>query len=117
LGLLEADVDKITRVSSHQLEIWVKSAEDWLDGVFENDARAIKRVNDDEGENLLNVRAKDARHRLKAAKKRLEDLSLDFVGKPWVELNKETADGVRLYEQRLRSVIQVVRSVRTSVQW
>ncbi|OJH38238.1 hypothetical protein BON30_24150 [Cystobacter ferrugineus] len=117
LGLLEADGDKLIRVSGHQLEIRVKAAEEWLDGAFEKDGRAIKAVHDDAGENLLNVRAKDARHRLKAAKNRLEELSLDFIGRPWAELNKNTADGVLFYEQRLRSVIQVVRSVRATVQW
>lgn len=117
LGLLEVDGDRLIRVSGHQLEVRVKAAEDWLDSAFEKDGRAIKAVHEDAGENLLNVRAKDARHRLKAAKKHLEELSLDFIGRPWAELNKDTADGVPFYEQRLRSVIQVVRSVRASVQW
>src|SRR5262249_34986248 len=105
------------RVSAHQLELRVKAAEDWLDGAFAKDALAIKAVHEDAGENLLNVRAKDARHRLRAAKKRLEELSLDFVGRPWAELNKGTGDGVLFYEQRLRSAIQVVHTVRSSVQW
>jgi hypothetical protein len=117
LGFVEADGDRLTRVSSHQLELRLKAAGDWLDGPFERDARAIKAVHDDVGDNLLNVRAKDARHRLKAAEKRLEALSLDFIGKPWAELNKPTADGVPAYEQQLRTVIQIVRDVRNSVQW
>jgi hypothetical protein len=117
LGLVEADGDKLTRISAHQLELRVKAARDWLDGGFENDARVIKSIHDDAGDSLVNVRAKDARHRLKAAERRLEDLSLDFVGRPWVELNKETADGVPFYEQQLRSIINIVRTVRSSVYW
>lgn len=117
LGLLEPEGDKVQRVSSHKLEQWVKRSRDWLEGPFEERSRAIKAIYQKEGEELLDVKAKDARHRLKESEKKLESLSLDFIGKPWTELNKMTSDEIPLYEQKLRTSLRIIREVRSAVEW
>ena len=117
LGLLRLDGDKVSCVSMHELQKHVESAESWLDSQFERDAQGIRAIHEAAGEDLLNVRAKDARHRLKQAGKKLQGLNLDFVGKPWRELNKDTEDEMPLYEQRLRAAAAIVREVRSHVHW
>lgn len=117
LGLLEPDGEKVLRVSSHKLEQWVKRSRDWLEGPFEESSRAIKAIYQKEGEELLDVKAKDARHRLKKSEEKLESLSLDFIGKPWSELNKMTSDEIPLYEQKLRTSLRIIREVRSAFEW
>ena len=117
LGLLGADGDKLGRVSGQQLQLHVKGASAWLDGKFEQDARAVRKIHEAAGEDLLNVRHKDARHRLKHAAKSLDALKLDFIGKPWTELNRDTDDEMPVYEGRLRTALRVVRGVEEKVRW
>lgn len=117
LGLLNADGEKLGRVSGQQLELHVKSATAWLDGRYEQDARAIRKIHEAAGDELLNVRLKDARHRLKLAGKSLESLKLDFIGKPWSELNRDSDDEMPVYEDRLRAALRVVRGVEEGVRW
>jgi hypothetical protein len=115
LGLVEREGDSIRQVSSHMLETQVKAAEDWLDSRFESAANAIRAVYYDEGARLVEIRGKEARQRLKEAGKELEDLKLDFIAKPWDELNRISSDGMPIYEQNLRKALAVVGKVRDAV--
>lgn len=115
LGLLDNDNGTLKQVSSHVLDRQVKAAEDWLDARFESAVTAIKAIHHDEGARLLDIRGKEARQRLKEARKELDDLSLDFIGKPWEELNRETSDGMPACEQGLRKSLAVVVKVRDAV--
>lgn len=117
LGLLRPDGDKLGRVSAQQLQLHVKSANTWLDGKFEQEARAIRKIHEAAGDDLLNVRLKDARHRLKQAAKSLDSLKLEFIGRPWSELNRDTGDGMPAYEARVRAALRVVRGVQEEVRW
>lgn len=117
LGMLRQDGDKLCCVSVHELEKHVTSAESWLDGSYEQQAQSIRAIHEATGDDLLHVRAKDARNRLKQAGKKLQGLNLDFIAKSWPELNKDTADDMPLYEQRLRIAAAVVREVRAHVAW
>ena len=80
-------------------------------------ANIIKAIHHEAGEKLLNVQAKDAKDRLKRAEKKLESLSLDFIDKPWDEMNRETADGMPVYEQRLRTSLIFIRKVTNDARW
>jgi hypothetical protein len=115
LGLLDNTEETFKQVSSHILGGDVKAAEDWLDSRFESAVTSIKNIHHDEGARLLDIRGKEARQRLKEAKKQLDDLSLDFVGKSWEELNRETSDGMPAYEQGLRKSLAVVVKVKDAV--
>jgi hypothetical protein len=115
LGLLDNVDETIKQVSSHVLDRQVKAAEDWLDARFETTANAIKGIHHDEGARLIDIRGKKARQDLKEARKELADLSLDFVGKPWEELNRETSDGMPAYEQGLRKSLAVIVKVKDAV--
>lgn len=115
-GLLEQDGDKLERVSAFKLDTWVKRAKDWLDGDFKAGAEGIKAIHRDAGSDLLDIRMKDARDKLKKATDVLGTLSLDFIGKPWAELNEETGSGATLYEERTRAAVSVIREVRLAVQ-
>lgn len=115
LGLLNSSHDEYRQVSSHALNTDVKAAEDWLDARFESAVNAIKGIHHDEGARLLDIRGKEARQRLKEARKELDDLSLDFVGKSWDQLNRETSDGMPAYEQGLRKSLGVIVKVTDAV--
>lgn len=115
LGLLDNDNGTLKQVSTHVLDRQVKAAEDWLDARFESIANSIKGIHHDEGTRLVDIRGKKARQDLKEARKELDDLSLDFVGKSWEELNRETSDGILSYEQGLRKSLAVVVKVRDAV--
>ena len=115
LGLLQSSHDEYRQVSSHALNTDVKAAEDWLDARFDSAVNSIKAIHHDEGARLLDIRGKEARQRLKEARKELDDLSLDFVGKSWEELNRETSDGMPAYEQGLRKSLGVVVKVTDAV--
>jgi hypothetical protein len=115
LGLLDNDNGTLKQVSTHVLDRQVKAAEDWLDARFETAVNSIKTIHHDEGARLLDIRGKEARQRLKEARKELDDLSLDYVGKSWEELNRETSDGMPAYEQGLRKSLAVVVKVRDAV--
>jgi len=117
LGFIVQSGDKLERVSIHKLETWVKRSKDWIEGEFESSSNIIKAVHHRAGEKLLNVQAKDAKDRLKRAEKKLESLSLDFIDKPWDELNHESADGMPVYEQRLRTSLMVIRKVTHDTRW
>lgn len=115
LGLLDNTDETLKQVSSHLLDGGVKAAESWLDARFESAVSAIKGIHHDEGARLLDIRGKEARQRLKEARKELDDLSLDFVGKPWDELNRQSSDGMPVYEQGLRKSLAVVVKVKDAV--
>jgi len=116
LGLLSRDSDETVRqVSGHVLQSELQAADDWLDSRFEAAVQSIKAIHQDEGARLMDIKGKDARDRLKRARKELEDLSLDFVGKAWSDLNRETSDGMPAYEQGLRKALSVVVKVKLAV--
>jgi hypothetical protein len=115
LGLLDNTDETLKQVSSHLLDGGVKAAENWLDARFESAVNAIKGIHHDEGARLLDIRGKEARQRLKEAGKELGDLRLDFVGKSWAELNRETSDGMPAYEQGLRKSLAVIVKVTDAV--
>lgn len=115
LGLLENSGGAFRQVSPHVLDRQVKAAEDWLDARFETAANSIKAIHQSAGVDLIDIDGKKAKNRLKQAREDLGDLSLDFVGKPWEELNRETSDGMPAYEQGLRKSLAVVVKVRDSV--
>jgi hypothetical protein len=116
LGLVERiNGETIQQVSSHVLETQVKSAEDWLDSRFESAINSIKNIHQDEGARLLDIRGKEARQRLKEARKELDDLGLEFIGKSWDELNRISSDGMPVYEQELRKALAVVVKVKDTV--
>ncbi|MEW8552657.1 MAG: hypothetical protein AB2605_02595 [Candidatus Thiodiazotropha sp.] len=117
LGMLKVDGSKLERASVHELQHHVKSAKAWLDTTFEKDANGIKAVHHSAGDLLLNVHAKDARHRLKQAERKLESLTLDFVSKPWEELNKDTDDDMPVFQQRFLAAATAVGDVETDVSW
>ncbi|MBT2989945.1 MAG: hypothetical protein KME65_13405 [Candidatus Thiodiazotropha sp. (ex Ctena orbiculata)] len=117
LGMLKLDGAKLARASVHELQHHAKSATAWLDTTYEKDANAIKAIHQSAGDVLLNVHAKDARHRLKQAERKLGSLNLDFVNKPWEELNKETDDDMPVYEQRFLAAATAVRDVESDVRW
>ena len=116
-GLSDQDGEKVVRTSPHRLETWIKGAKDWMDGAFETGANAIKKIHHDAGHELFEIQAKDARYRLKEAEKKLQSLSLDFIDKPWDELNKEDAAGNLVYDLRLREALKSVGEVRNGVEW
>ena len=116
-GLLDQDGEKVVRTSPHRLETLIKGAKDWMDGAFETGANAIKKIHHDAGHELFEIQAKDARYRLKEAEKKLQSLSLDFIDKPWDELNKEDAAGNLVYDLRLREALKSVGEVRNGVEW
>jgi hypothetical protein len=115
VGLLEQDGEKLERISAFKLDTWVKRAKDWLDGDFKAGAEGIKAIHRDAGADLTDIRMKDARDKLKKAADTLGALSLDFIGKPWAELNEETSGGGTVYEERSKAAVGVVREVRTAV--
>jgi hypothetical protein len=117
LGFLGQTGDKIERISIHKLETWVKRAKDWLEKEFDVSANTIKSIHHEAGEKLLNVQAKDARDRLKRAENKFDTLSLDFIDKPWDEMNKETADGMPVYEQKLRTSLMTIRKLIKNTKW
>lgn len=116
IGLLEQDGDKLERISAFKLETWVKRAKDWLDGDFKAGAEGIKAIHRDAGSDLVDIRMKDARDKLKKAAETLGTLSLDFIGKPWAELNEETGSGTTVYEEQAQAAVSIIREVRIAVQ-
>ena len=124
IGILEAlglvqDVanGRFARISKAVLTKHVEAAQAWVTHRFEDMATDIQAIHGADGEDLKNVRAKDAQHRLKQAHKKLKQLNLDFVGKPWAELNRLTEDGTPVFEDRLRAAIHAVAEVHSDVHW
>lgn len=115
LGLIEREGETVRQMSSHMLETQLKAAEDWLDSKFDSAASVIKSIHIDEGSRLLDIRGKEARQWLKEARKDLGDLTLEFVGKPWDELNRVSSDGMPTYEQSLRKALAVICKVQSAV--
>jgi hypothetical protein len=116
-GLLEVEADKYRRVTVPSLENALKRAEDWLDGEYERIAREIRDVHQDVGDDLLNVRAKDARQRLKDARGKLGSLSLEFLSTNSRELEKDGSDGRPIYESRLRKAMSIINDVKSAIRW
>jgi hypothetical protein len=115
LGLLNSSQDEYRQVSSHALNADVKAAEDWLNARFETAVNSIRGIHHDEGARLFDIRGKEAQQRLKEAHKELDNLNLDFVGRSWKELNRETSDGMPAYEQGLRKSLGVILKVNDAV--
>src|SRR4029077_1105544 len=77
LGLVEQDQNTTRQISKPILKKQIEGACHWLENHFEQVANKIRAIHHDEAENLVNLRAKEAKHWLKDAQTRLEDLSLD----------------------------------------
>jgi hypothetical protein len=116
LGMVEVEGEKFVRVARHQLQKHVEGAKQWLESAYVTESLAIKRIHEAVG-NQLSLKAKDAQLRLAKADKRLAGLDLDFMSKPWDELNRDTADDTPAYEQCLKLAISTVRAVQNDVHW
>jgi hypothetical protein len=116
MGVAELEGDKLQRTSAYNLEIWVKRAKDWLDGEFKTGSELIRGIHREAGEELLSIKAKEARDVLKQAEQKLGALTLDFITKPWSELNKDDQAGAPVYEESFRAAIRTIREVRQAVQ-
>lgn len=116
LGMVEVDGEKFVRVTRHQLQKHVEGAKQWLESAYGTESLAIKRIHEAVG-NQFSLKAKDAQLRLGKADKRLASLDLDFMSKPWDELNRDTADDIPAYEQHLKLAISTVRAVQNDVHW
>jgi hypothetical protein len=110
LGLVEQDQNTIRQVSKPVLEKQIEGARHWLENRFEQAAGRIRVIHLEEGDNLVDLRAKEAKHWLKDAENRLGDLSLDFIGKDWKFLNKENGD-IFVYDEKLRMALGVITQV------
>src|SRR5262249_799620 len=110
LGLVEQDQNTIRQISKPILEKQIEGACHWLENHFERIANTIRAIHHDEGENLVDLRAKEAKHWLSDARTRLEDLSLDFLVKTLKELNRVN-DGVPVFEERLRIALKVIHHI------
>jgi hypothetical protein len=114
LGLVEQEQNVIRQISKPILEKQIEGARHWLENKFTLAAQRIRAIHLDEGENLIDMRAKEAKHTLKSASNRLEDLSLDFLGKSWRELNREN-DGLAVYNERFKIALAVITQVQTTL--
>ena len=114
LGLVEQDQNTIRQVSKPVLQKQIEGARHWLENRFEQAAGRIRAIHREEGDNLVDVKAKEAKHWLKEAETRLDDLSLDFIGKDWKFLNKENGD-LPVYDERLRIALGVITQVTSAL--
>lgn len=117
LELLQDEDDKVVRTSVHQLTQHVRAATGWLEGEYAQQATKIRRIHESAGNDLLNVRGKDAKQRLSASSKQLESLKLDFIDRPWEELNRQSGDAMPVFEQRMRQAVHSLRNVHKQVRW
>lgn len=115
LGFLERDGDKLVRTSKHKLETWLKRSREWLDGDFVKKVERVKRVSFDTGEDLSRY-AKQAKNQLRKAEQKLDELNLDFINKPWTELNDDTTEGVPVFQQDFKDSLAAIRFVRGVVE-
>ncbi|MCG8602021.1 MAG: hypothetical protein MI807_17900 [Verrucomicrobiales bacterium] len=114
LGLVEEEEgDQIRQASVSSLKKRIEAAQNWLDGRFETAANKIKAIHQDEGDRLINAKGKEAKQALKEAEKRVEKLSLDFIGKPWKELNREIDGDTKFYEFNLTESLKLITRIRT----
>src|SRR5262249_53066230 len=60
LGLVEQDQNTIRQISKPALEKQIEGARHWLENRFEQIAKSIRAVHQEEGENLADLRAKEA---------------------------------------------------------
>lgn len=117
IGLLQDQTNKFGRVSRHELETRLNGAGAWLDGAFKKAAERIERIHQAEGSSLVGNHAKNARHKLRNAQKKLATLNLDYLSLDWTDLNRETVDESPLFEQKLQATLDTVRGVRDDIQW
>jgi hypothetical protein len=110
LGLVEQDQNIIRLVSKPALEKQIAGAQYWLENRFEQVANRIRAIHLEEGENLVDLRVKEAKHWLKDAQNRLQDLALDFICKSWKELNRSNGN-LPVYEERLKIALGVINQV------
>ena len=115
LGLIERDGEQIKQTSSHALKSRVEEATNWLSGPFDKSTQRIKRVNQREGEDLVDIQLKRAKLSLRDAANELDELDLSFVKESWLELNKATSDGMPVYEQQLVKSLAVIVRVKNAV--
>lgn len=117
IGLLQDQANKFGRVSRHELENRLAGANAWLDGAFKKAAERIEGIHQAAGAHLTGVDAKSAHYKLKDAQKKLAALDLDYLRLDWEELNRETGDGIPLFEQKLSTTLDTVRGVRDDIHW
>ena len=117
LGLLQERGNQYARVSQHELDARLDGAHRWLDGTFKKTATRVGQIYQAAGEHLTGVDAKNAAHKLKDAKKKLESLDLDYLRLDWDELNRQTGDDIPLFAQRLQTTLHTVRGVREDIGW
>lgn len=117
LGLLQERGNQYARVSQHELDARLDGANRWLDGTFKKTATRVAQIYKTAGEHLTGVDAKNAAHKLKDAKKKLESLDLDYLRLDWEELNRQTGDDIPLFAQRLQTTLQTVLGVREDIGW
>jgi hypothetical protein len=117
LGLLQERGNQYARVSQHELDARLDGANRWLDGDFKKTATRVGQIYKAVGEHLTGVDAKNAAHKLKDAKKKLESLDLDYLRLDWDELNRQTGDDIPLFAQRLQTTLRTVLGVREDLSW
>src|SRR5262249_18466817 len=114
LGLVEPEGEKFRRTQVTSLVAACDRGLAWLDGEFARKAAEVRAVHQEPGEALLNRHAKQARHDLNEARKRLQTFSLDFLSEKWSELEKPGSDGRPLYVSRFQSALAVLAQVRST---
>ena len=117
LGLLQEQANKFARVSRHELEARLDGANRWLDGPFKKTVARVEQVYAAAGAKLSGVDAKDAAHKLKDAKKKLDTLDLEYLRLGWDELNRQTGDEAPVFAHRLRATLDTVLGVREDIHW
>jgi hypothetical protein len=117
-GLLEMQGDKgekYVRVTTKSLEDLLKRADDWLGREFAQVSAEIQAIHREMGDRLQDQLAKEARQRLKEARKKLDALNVDFFKLSWDELNRIGSDGQPLYVGRLKSATRIISEIRGTV--
>ena len=115
LGLLEVEgAEKYRRTVVTSLVAACERGLAWLDGNFDRAAHDIRAVHQEPGDALLNKHAKQARHDLVDARKRLQGFSLDFVSDKWSKLEKIGSDNLPIYVSRFQLALAVVAYVRAT---
>jgi hypothetical protein len=116
LGVLSGDGDMIRLVSRHQLRKQVENARNWLAGPFVKEVETVRRQNLAAAA-ALDLKYKEAVNRLKSAEIKLQGLDLDFIQKPWFDLNRETAGDEAVYADRLKAALTAIYDVRKDISW
>lgn len=120
LGFLEAEgAGKFRRVSGKLLKDSLVQCQEWLEGTTGQDFRAclasIKAIHEDVANNQLEMRAKEARERIKKAQTVTDTLSLKFLDRNWMELHEEIPD-IKTGKELPRYVVEYRDAVDTVVE-